>query len=80
VSDVQVVFVVTLPEEGRAARDPLDVSRVDSARAQKLGVFVREVISHRSDDLHVAEEARREGEVDRGSAQHAIALAERRAN
>ncbi len=80
VSDVQVVLVMAAPEERGAALDPLDVRGVDPARAQEPGVLVGEVVADRADHMDVAEEARRKREVDRRAAQHALALAERRAN
>ena len=77
VGDVQVVLVVAAPEEGLAPGDPLDVGDVDPARAQELDVLVGEVVADRADDVHVGEHARREREVNRGAAEHAVALPER---
>jgi hypothetical protein len=80
VGDVHVVLVVATPEEGLAARDALDVVRGDVAALEDLKMLGAEVVAHRPDHANVGEEARGQGEVDGGAAEHALALPEGRAD
>ena len=77
VGHVEVGLVVAAPGERLAAGDPLDVGDVHSTRAQQLDVLVAEVVAHRSDHVHIREEAGREREVHGRAAEHALALPER---
>jgi hypothetical protein len=64
VSDVHVVLVVALPEEGLAALDSLDVVG-DHAAALEYAELVRaEVIAHRPDHPDLGEEACGQREMD----------------
>ena len=75
---VQVVLVVTGPEEGLAALDLLDAVGVDAAVVQDGVLLVAEVVADRADDVDVGEEARGQREVHGGAAEHPLALAEGR--
>ena len=77
VGDVHVVVVVPAPEEGAAALDVLDVDGRDAVRLEHADLVRPEVVADRSDDADVGEEARREGEMARRTAEHPLALAER---
>jgi hypothetical protein len=75
---VQVVVVASRPEEGLAAGDARDVARVDAPRLEDVHLRGAEVVADDADHAHVGEEARGEGEVGRGAAEHPLARAEGR--
>ena len=74
---VHVPVVLAAPEEGLAL-EALDVADVDAVSAEHCEVLLLEVAADRTDDPHVVEHARREGEMDGRSAEHPVTLAERR--
>ena len=55
-ADVDVALVAARPEERLAARDVLDVVRVDAAVVHDLELRVAEVITDRTDDARAGEE------------------------
>ena len=74
---VEVVAVLAAPEEGLAARDALDVVGHGAARAEDVHRLLVEVVAHGTDDPHLVEERRGEGEVGGGAAEHPFAISER---
>ena len=76
--DLHVVVVAALPEEGLRAGDALDVGRVDALGVEAVELVRAEVVADDADDAHVREHARRDREVRRGTAEDALAAAERR--
>ncbi len=78
--DVHVVVVVAAPEERPAALDVLDVGRRDPVRLEDADLVRAEIVADRADDADIGEEARRQREMARGAAEHALALPERGPN
>ncbi len=77
VGDVQVVLVIPLPMEGDPIRD-LQPLEVDPPGGEHVERPLREIPSHDRDEAHGRQVARRQGEVGRRPADHAIHLAEGR--
>ena len=77
---VEVEVVVAAPVERAPAGDLLDIGGIDAPLVQRRVLPLAEVVAHRPDDAHVAEERRRQREVHGRAAQHPLALAERRAD
>ena len=78
VGRVEVVLVMAAPEERAAALDVLDVVGDHAWRRSTSFSGVAEVVAHRADHAHVGEEARGQGEVHGGAAEHPLALPEGR--
>src|SRR5207245_2796239 len=76
VRSVQVVLVTAAPEEGLAAGHVLDVVGHHPTLLKHRVLLLAEVVANRPDDPRLDEEARREGEVHGGAAEHPLAVAE----
>ncbi len=77
VRDRHVVLVAAGPVERLRARHALQVVDVDLARGEHRELLVPEVVADDAHHRDVGEEARREREVGRRSAEHPFALSER---
>src|SRR5207248_4693812 len=74
---VQIEAVAALPAE-RPAAHLLQPVQIHSALAQEVQLGERKILAHHADHGHLRQEAGRRREIGGASAQHVVALAERR--